>query len=1044
LKSLAYLSVFALIFALSIITIQDVYAIDGISDNLTTNHVFGKAWNEYDTFRIVGDLTKDSDYTQTIFGKTVSTTKVNGFEEYLVSSPTSEIINVTPKTTIFNNQNNLIDKNAIANLQVPFVQNLGQIDNAVKFYADLSVGTAFVTDDGITYGLIYKSDTNTIAYAINEKFLGNKLSAIGKSKSESTLSSFVGDKSKWKTNIPTYDEISLGSPWNGIQVSLKAHGNNMEKIFTITPYANPGAVRMEIEGISSLETDSQGQLILNTPLGLLNMTQPIAYQEIDGKRIDVDIKYNTKGSTYGFVVGKYDSTHDLIIDPLLASTYFGGGTGGTEQVEGIAFDSLGNVYVAGFAASTGFPTTAGAYSTTGTGFVSKLSPDLTSLLKSTRFPAEIQDIALDSSNNVYIVGRTSSSLFPTTVGAYDTTHGGSNDTYISKLNSDLTSLLASTYLGGTGAEASNAIVIYSDNVYVLGSTSSTDFPVTLGAYDTTANGGGDAFISKLNSDLTSLLSSTYLGGSLEDGFTGDSPGNKMVLDSSGNVYLTGFTRSTNFPVNAGAYDTTFNGGFYDSFVSKLNSDLTSLLASTYLGGSVEEDGRGGIALDSFTNVYVSGYFNSGTFPKTVGAYDTTYGGSGDTYISKLNSELTSLLASTYLGGTGGEASNAIVIDSLDNVFATGTTTGNFPVTGGGYDTIYNDHGDAYISKLNSDLTTLLSSTYFGSTVFYDVPHDMEIDQSCNIYLAGQMIKFGFTPPDFPTTVGAYQTTYNGATADAFVSKFTNDLSLNDLGPPTFTAKRTGTNTIVLTFSENIDTTTVAGQGYTLSIGTVTANTDPAGCSNIMTLTTSGIIGTSATPTVFYRTTTGTTVDVNANEVVDGTSAVASDNVSPVFTAARTSPTTWNVIFSENVDAAANENSAWTISGGHIVTAVTDPNNTNTLTITAAASTGTTGGQTITYLDTSGTVHDTASNEVANGTSAVATNILCSAPLSENWIIDFDCDITSSINPQGNVDVQNGALVTIENGGILDIEFTTNYLKIHSGSGVLIKSGGKIN
>ena len=248
-----------------------------------------------------------------------------------------------------------------------------------------------------------------------------------------------------------------------------------------------------------------------------------------------------------------------------------------------------------------------------------------------------------------MTGYTYSPDFPTTSGAYDTSFNGNYnnyddgydcDVFISKLDSGLTKLLASTYLGGSGSDGGNSLTLdTSGNVNVTGWTGSSSFPTTSGAYDTSFGGGG--FVSKLDSELTNLLASTFLGG----------VGYSIALDTSGNVYVTGYTGSTDFPTTSGAYDTTFNGGDYDVFVSKLNSGLTNLLASTYLGGSGADEGYS-LTLDTSGNVYVTGATKSTDFPTMSGAYDT-FGGYydySDVFISKLDSGLTSLLASTYRVG----------------------------------------------------------------------------------------------------------------------------------------------------------------------------------------------------------------------------------------------------------------------------------------------------------------------------------------------------------------------------------------------------------
>jgi hypothetical protein len=321
-------------------------------------------------------------------------------------------------------------------------------------------------------------------------------------------------------------------------------------------------------------------------------------------------------------------------------------------------------------------------------------------------------------------------------------------------------LVYSTYLGGGGREYGGDIAVDSlGNAYITGYTiSSTDFPTTSGAFDTTFNGGSyDVFVSKLNASGTALVYSTYLGG------TGDDEGRGIAIDSSGNAYISGYTNSTNFPITLGAFDITFNGGLYDGFVSKLNSNGTALVYSTYLGGD-EEDRNYAIAVDSLANVYITGNTGSPNFPITPGAYKTTfYGirGTATVFVSKLNASGNSLIYSTYVGGGFGYD---LAIDTSGNSYIIGrTASADFPTTPGALDTSSNGSWDGFITKLNESGTALVYSTYLGGNSD-DYSNGIAVDGLGNAYLTGYTYS-----TDFPTTPGAFDTSYTVA-GDIFVSK----------------------------------------------------------------------------------------------------------------------------------------------------------------------------------------------------------------------------------------------------------------------------------
>ncbi|MGB9763683.1 MAG: SBBP repeat-containing protein, partial [Minisyncoccia bacterium] len=464
----------------------------------------------------------------------------------------------------------------------------------------------------------------------------------------------------------------------------------------------------------------------------------------------------------------------MYIDPLLASTYLGGGS--DDRAYALAIDSSDNVYVAGSTYSSNFPTTQGAYDRSFNGgediFISKLDSNFTRLLASTYLGGTGNDtlafnaLTIDSSGNVYVAGWTESNDFPTTSEAYDKSYDGNRDGFISKLDSNLTKLLASTYLGGSRYDYVKAITIDSSgNLYVAGNTDSRDFPTISGsgAYQITNKGASDVFISKLDSNLKELLASTYLGGDSTD------IAEDLVIDPLGNVYVTGYTYSSNFPTTSGAYQIT-NKGASDVFISKLDSNLKELLASTYLGGTGNDDLAFALAIDGSGNVYVAGWTNSKDFPTpSLWAYEHIFQGFYDGFVSKLNSNFSKLLASTYIGGAYFDAVYTIMIDKSDNIYLAGVTT---PTKFPGDD--YNLSSDAFILKLDSDLTKPLASTYFGGSSG-DLARALVIDKLGNVYVAGWT-----NSKDFPTTQGSFNRSLNGGD-DAFVSKFDANLLYDTIG-----------------------------------------------------------------------------------------------------------------------------------------------------------------------------------------------------------------------------------------------------------------------
>jgi len=361
--------------------------------------------------------------------------------------------------------------------------------------------------------------------------------------------------------------------------------------------------------------------------------------------------------------------------------------------------------------------------------------------------------AVASDGSCYVTGKTNSSNFPT-LNAYDNTFNGFHDAFVAKFSSN-GSLLWSTFLGGSGYEYGKGIAIDSNgNCYVIGSTGSSDFP-TLNAYDSTFN-GGDAFVTKFNAS-GSLLWSTYLGG------TGNEYGDDIVIASDGSCYVTGITASENFPI-LNAYDSTYNAGSYDAFVTKLSAS-GSLLWSTYLGGSGWDHGFS-IAVANDGSCYVTGETDSSDFP-TLNAYDSTFNGFYDAFVTKFSIS-GSLLWSTFLGGSDAEHGEGIGVASDGSCYVTGITLSNdFPILNA-YDST--NSFDAFVTKFSTS-GSLLWSTFLGG-VGDEVGFDIAVLSNGHCYVTGRTYS-----SDFPT-LNAYDSTHNaGFYSDVFVTKFSTNGSL---------------------------------------------------------------------------------------------------------------------------------------------------------------------------------------------------------------------------------------------------------------------------
>lgn len=612
---------------------------------------------------------------------------------------------------------------------VAFIENKGQWPSKVKFQLQSINETVWMTDEGIRFNIFetfpqskerldkashYSPECQIHGHVFELIFTGNAGTYIASEKNKkSTYFNYLNgkDPEKWVRHAGLYTEILQENVWEGIH--LRYYINEYSKLeydFIIEPESELSQLNFRLSGLDSLWIDRNGALILETTFGELTISPPITYQIVDGAKKYLKSEYVFKeDGTIGFYFPDgYDRSLQTVIDPVLQWATF-------------LHSYWSNDYIYG--------------------------------------------LDTDNNNNAVVCGYTKAFDFPVTPGSYDATYNNLEDCFISKLTSDGSSLQFSTFLGGTGNERAYSIALDSeDNPVLTGYTSSSDFPVTPGAYDA-QNNLIDGFISKLSADGTTLLFSTFIGGSEEDLST------DIQLDDNNNPIITGYTLSTNFPVTPITFDPNANGN-EDAFISKLSADGSSLLYSTYIGGEGFDYGIS-IALDNAGNPFITGQTTSLSFPTTIGAFDQTLNGYVDEFVTGINLMTSTPFFSTFLGGHLGDVPSSIILDPLRNPLICGTTYSNdFPVTPGAYDQILTDtiEGDAVVTKLSADGSSILFSTFLGG-IKADVARDVYLDGNWDILVLGETKSI-----NFPTTNDAFDNSYNGE-FDVFINKLSSDGSL---------------------------------------------------------------------------------------------------------------------------------------------------------------------------------------------------------------------------------------------------------------------------
>ncbi len=624
---------------------------------------------------------------------------------------------------------------------------------------------------------------------------------------------FLGnDSSAWVTNVNRYAQVLSTELYQGIRVQYSTQNGSPRYDLVLKPGADATQIGMRVEGVSGAQVLANGDLQLQTSLGPIVETGMAAYQEDGASRTQVPCHMELDGNVVKFDLGTHNPAKEVIIDPLVYSTYFGVASDET-YIRSIALDKSQNVVITGSNSAGGLPTTTGAYQvaapTNISAYVAKLYPQLNKLVYCSYLggvPTKTNESAPSEGNSVavgqttgepVVVGFTESSVFPTTTNAFqktdpNTTSG--NCAFVTKLNATGTALVFSTYLGGNsafyGSQGDDATCVKldaSENEFVLGEAASPNFPVTATAFQKVNHailGGQNAFVAKLSATGSTLLFGTYFGGTgsldLSNNTWVCENATSLDLDANDQPVFAGKTRSADLPLSSTAYQKT-NYEFPNAattYVAKLNATGSALVFSTYLGGTGNShggtllsntlwDGEGaGAVVNNNSDTVVVGATASDNFPVTAGSYQTTnktvHTGGSTGFVSELNSTGSGLVFSTYLGGSTGEGFDAVKMYGSNILIAGASFSANYPVTTGAFQTSLSGTDNVVVTEMNSAGSSILYSTYLGGNAD-DVAYGLAINTSGLIYVGGFT-----TSSDFPTTSGALETIFEPTTR--FVSE----------------------------------------------------------------------------------------------------------------------------------------------------------------------------------------------------------------------------------------------------------------------------------
>ncbi len=734
--------------------------------------------------------------------------------------------------------NNTLCYTQTSKSNVQFIQNNGQWSEQVLYSAAIQNGNIFLENNCLTWNFSNYSEIIGLAHdhaikpsdsilltghSFKTNFLHAKESVQvgGEEQLSNYYNYFIGvDPAAWQGKVPAFGAVNYKGLYDGIDMRIYNSENYMKYDLIVAPHHDAGQIIFSYEGLNNIRIN-HGNLELITSLNKIVELAPVAYQNINGKKVYVNCSFLLSGNQISFDLPEgYDHDHELVIDPatLIFSTY----SGSTTDNWGFAatYDAEGNAFGAGVAFNVGYPVTIGAYQETiandiGSFYsditISKFSSDGTNLIYSTYLGSAGVDLPISMSVNdddeLYKLAITGSTDFPVSLDAFDNSfNGGSNilvngslpfstgiDLIISHFSADGSELLNSTYAGGNGNESirnleiaynytdthrSSMMIDQDQNIVICSSTNSTDLPVTASALQPTLSGAGDGCIFKLNPSLNEMLFCTYFGGENHDAI------NSIAQTSTGNFVICGITNSTNLPASPGVISESYMGGITDGFIAVINNSGTSIEYLSYIGTDAYDQVYF-VETDNADQIYVIGQ-SLGAFPVTAGTYINV----GSTqFISKLNDSLSAYTFSTVIGDGENEINfvpQAFLVDEAENIFGSGWggdlnvnfnyEVGNvlgMPITDDAFDTI-SDGSDLYFFNLSNYADTLIYATFFGS------PHadehtdggESRFDENGILYQAVCAGCWAFD--DFPTTPDAWSTTNNSGLCNLAVLKFNMD------------------------------------------------------------------------------------------------------------------------------------------------------------------------------------------------------------------------------------------------------------------------------